>query len=486
MKKIVSLILIGFVATSMIFAQDNPKSEVNTETEAKADDVVKLSIDEAVEYALRNSRTLKSSDIDLELKERASKYSWNVFLPNVQVSGTFNRSNQSNYGTVVSSIGQTAAWNSGNMAAYKSGETIAKNLGYEDNEVAHWTTLGTVSASWNFTPAYIAKIKVAKAQYEAGKVSWEQTQRETITNIKKLYYGLLLQQENLKIKKTTLENARQRMNQAQVNFKNGSIPEIQYLQTQVNYENTKPDVDSAEQALIQQVDMLAFMIGMPVGTKIELTSSIEPNYVDVEAEELLAKYSDNDLQIQSLEKSKFAAKLGITAADLATWIPTLALNYSYQPVYTGVNAFKFAGDIGDGDKWTDKGAFSITLAWNLTNMLPWSTNRQQVKDYKQQLAQLELNIETLKENQKVQVRKAVDTLNQAREQIDAMGRNVSLAQRAYDMTARSYRNGTTELLDLRDAETSLNQAKLGLINQKFQYISALMDLENTLNTKLTK
>ena len=486
MKKIVSLILIGFVATSMIFAQNNPKSEVNTENEAKADDVVKLSIDEAVEYALKHSRTLKSSDIDLELKARASKYSWNVFLPNVQVSGTFNRSNQSNYGTVVSSIGQTAAWNSGNMDAYKSGESIAKNLGYEDNEVAHWTTLGTVSASWNFTPAYIAKIKVSKAQYEAGKVSWEQTQRETITNIKKLYYGLLLQQENLKIKKTTLENARQRMNQAQVNFKNGSIPEIQYLQTQVNYENTKPDVDSAEQALIQQVDMLAFMIGMPVGTKIELTSSIEPNYVDVEAEELLAKYSDNDLQIQSLEKNKLAAKLGITAADLATWLPTLALNYSYQPVYTGVNAFKFAGDIGDGDKWTDKGAFSITLAWNITNMLPWSSNRQQVKDYKQQLAQLELSIETLRENQKVQVRKAVDTLHQAREQIDAMGRNVTLAQRAYDMTARQYRNGTTELLDLRDAETSLNQAKLGQINQKFQYISALMDLENTLNVSLTK
>ena len=82
--------------------------------------------------------------------------------------------------------------------------------------------------------------------------------------------------------------------------------------------------------------------------------------------------------------------------------------------------------------------------------------------------------------------KAVDTLNQAREQIDAMGRNVTLAQRAYDMTARSYRNGTTELLDLRDAESSLNQAKLGLVNQKFQYISALMDLENTLNTDLTK
>jgi len=461
MKKLIGLVLIGF-AGAVTFAQ-NAESEV-----------IRLSIDEAVEYALKNNRTLKSNDIDLEMKTRASKYSWNVFLPTVQASGTMSRTSE--YSPSTADI----------IASALSGGKVSVPSDF-DKEEDRWSTIGSISASWNFTPAYIAKIKVAKAQYEAGKVSWEQSQNETLMNIKKIYYGLLLQQESLKIQKTTLENARQRMNQAATNFKNGSIPEIQYLQTQVNYENTKPDVDSAEQTLNQQMDLFAFMLGLPVGTKIELTSEISPTYVDVNADELLAKYSDNDLQIQSLRKNMDAAKLGISAAGLATWVPTLALSYSWQPVYIGSEgAFHFYKDLGSDDKWYDSGSFSATLVWNLTNMLPWSANQQQIKDYKQQLAQLELTVETLKENQKVEVKKAVDTLNQAREQIEAMGRNVTLAQRAYDMTARSYRNGTTELLDLRDAETSLNQAKLGQINQKFQYISALMDLENTLNTKLTK
>ena len=468
MKKLASLILISLMATALFAQVTEPKSEEKKESA----ELVKLSIDEAVEYALNNSRTLKSSDIDLELKERASKYSWNVFLPNLSVSGTMKRNSEV----------------SPSLAA-------ARITSYPDEE-SRWDVIGAVSASWTFTPAYIAKIKIAKTQYEAGKISWEQNRRETITNIKKTYYGLLLQQENLKIKKTTLENARQRMNQAATNFKNGSIPEIQYLQTQVNYENTKPEVDSAEQAIVQQMDLFAFMIGMPVGTKIELSSSIDPTYIDVTADELLAKYSDNDLQIKNLEKNKLAAKLGITASELATWLPALSVSYGWQPMYANgstlglasgkAKAFGFMGDLGSDEKWYDSGSLSLTLAWNITNMLPWSTNRQQVKDYRQQLKQLELSIETLKEKQKVDVRKAVDTLNQAREQIDAMGRNVTLAQRAYDMTARSYRNGTTELLDLRDAETSLNQAKLGLINQKFQYISSLMDLENTLNVSLVE
>lgn len=462
MKKILAIFSLTLLA-AFSFAQN--------EQSAGKEETVTLSIDDAVDYALKNSRTLKSNDIDLEIKKRASDVSWNVFLPAVSMNGTMMRSNE---------ISPSYA-----------------NYGISDypDEESRWDVIGGASVSWNFTPAYIAQIQIAKTNYESGKITWEQSQNETVLNIKKLYYALLLQQESLKIQQQTLENARQRMIQAEANFKSGLVPEISLLQTQVNYENTKPDVDSAVQSLNQQFDTFAFLLGLPVGTKIQLTSPIEPTYVDVETQDLLNKYAENDLQLKSLKKNMETAKLGVKALDLSTWVPTFALSYGWTPMYTdgsslglatqNAKAFGFLSDLGKNEKWYDSGSLTLTLAWNFTNMLPWSSNRQQVKDYKQQLVQLELAVETLKENQKVQVRKAVDTLNQARQQIENMDRSVQLAQRAYDMQLRSYRNGTTELLDLRDSESSLNQAKLGQLNQKYQYISALMDLENTLNVKLT-
>ena len=462
MKKILAIFSLTLLA-AFSFAQN--------EQSAGKEEIVTLSIDDAVDYALKNSRTLKSNDIDLEIKKRASDVSWNVFLPAVSMNGTMMRSNE---------ISPSYA-----------------NYGISDypDEESRWDVIGGASVSWNFTPAYIAQIQIAKTNYESGKITWEQSQNETVLNIKKLYYALLLQQESLKIQQQTLENARQRMIQAEANFKSGLVPEISLLQTQVNYENTKPDVDSAVQSLNQQFDTFAFLLGLPVGTKIQLTSPIEPTYVDVETQDLLNKYAENDLQLKSLKKNMETAKLGVKALDLSTWVPTFALSYGWTPMYTdgsslglatqNAKAFGFLSDLGKNEKWYDSGSLTLTLAWNFTNMLPWSSNRQQVKDYKQQLVQLELAVETLKENQKVQVRKAVDTLNQARQQIENMDRSVQLAQRAYDMQLRSYRNGTTELLDLRDSESSLNQAKLGQLNQKYQYISALMDLENTLNVKLT-
>lgn len=465
-------LMAGF-STGLLFAEES--------TPAKT----VLTIEKAVEYAEQNSRTLKSKTIDLEMKERASKYGWNVLLPNVQVSGTLNRTTDtdSTWSSIVSGVGQGASAQAGQWIPYNQWESMATTAGFENNESLHWAAVGSLGVSWNFTVAYIAQIRAAKVSYESGKLSWEQSRRETVMNVKKLFYGLLLQQDALKIQQTTLKNARQRADQAETNYKNGSVPELSLLQAQVNYENMKPDVEKAEQALRQQIDTFAFLIGMPVGTEIELEGTIEPTYVDVTTEELLKKFGTESLQIRSLERSKEAAKLGVAALDFASYLPTLAVNYTYQPTLApyGIDFDKWS----DSDNWSDKGSFSMTLAWNITNMLPWSTNRQKAADSKAQLKQLELNIEMMRENQKVEVRKAVDTLNQARDQIEAMGRNIQLAQRAYEMTARSYRNGTTELLDLRDSETQLNQAKLGQLNQKFNYLSALMDLENTLNVDLS-
>ena len=445
MKKIVIASIFAVASFVAVCAQEQTPDEK----------ILTLTVDQAVDCALKNSWTLKSAQIDLEMKERASKYSWNVFLPTVQAS-------------------LTAARTTDNDSTFNQ---VKQLYNLESNqEKYHWAIVGDISASLNLSLGYIGQIRAAKAGYEGGKISWEQSQKETLMNIKKLFYGLLLQQEGLAVKKTTLENARQRAVQAEANYKNGLIPELRLLNAQVTYENQKPEVETAEQSLNQQLDTFAFLLGLPVGTKIQLDGSIEPTYVNVNSDDLIEKYSENSLEVQSLKNNLDVVKFNLNALDFASYTPALVLNYNYQPMKTFYT---------DDSKWPDQGKFSVTLAWNITNMLPFSANRQKAKDLKDNLSKLQLSMEMLKENQKVKVRKAVDTLNQAREQIDSMGRNITLAQRAYDSSARSYRNGTTELLDLRDSESQLNQAKLGQLNQKFNYISALMDLEYTLNTDLS-
>lgn len=448
-KKFVLQVLAFSLLETMIFAEEEKSNVVN------------LTVDQAVEFALKNSNSMKSADIDLAMKERAGKYGWNVLLPSVNATATMNRSSSDS----LESKGVPASM---------------------QTESLHWTGIVGVSASWNFSFAYIEQIRIAKKNYEVGQLSFEKSQREIKVNVQKLFYGLLLQQENLRLQKTSLENSRQRYIQAETNYKNGAVPEIRLLQAQVAYQNMKPTVSKLEKEFMASIDTFAFLIGYPVGTEIQLSGSINPEYIEADYDKLMNLYSSCNLDLQNLDKNIEIAKMGLTAANLGAYVPSLALNYSYTPMLANfLDADK--GGYPSGGDWKDlNGSFSLTLAWNLTNLLPFSANRQQAADTKATIQKLEVNRNMLLENQKINVRKAVNTLVDAREQIDVMSRNIGLAQRSYEMTARSYRNGTTELLDLRDAEDQLNKAKLGLANQKFNYISALLDLETELNVEFKK
>ena len=68
----------------------------------------------------------------------------------------------------------------------------------------------------------------------------------------------------------------------------------------------------------------------------------------------------------------------------------------------------------------------------------------------------------------------------AQAQLDSYEKNVSIMQRAYEMTLSAYNAGSRDLLALQTAVDNLATAKNTLQNQRFTIISAILDLENTL------
>lgn len=451
------LVSLALFSVSVVYAQSESAVTENSGITAE-EPVVRLTIEQAVDYARENSKTLQSSAIDLEIKKRASSYSWNQFMPSVQVTGTMSRKNEVTP-----------------MSISIPGYPMPPQP--DPTEADHWTAVGGVSVSWNFSAAMIESIRLAKRDYEAGLISWDQTLRQTELQIEKLFYGLLLQEESLKIQQDSLENARLRMEQARINYLNGLISELSYIQAQVSYQNMKPSVMKQEQLLKQQLDMFGFLIGLPAGTKIELEGAIEPPHIDLVAQDLVDISMESNPDILLLNKNLEILKLTYSMQNLQTYIPSLSLSWGFQPVVSDIQENWI-------NNYTDGGSFSATLVWNLTNMLPFSANQQKAKDTKDNIRKMELSLETLKENTALNIRTQIDNLNQAWANIEAASGNITLAQKSYDMNVTSYQNGTRELLDVKDAESQLNQAKLGLINSKYEYLTGLLDLEYSLNIDL--
>ena len=466
-------------AASVVFCQE---SDAVNQDAAEKEKVV-LTVDDAVAYALENNKSLKSAAIDLEMKKRAKMYSWNTFLPSLGVSATASRTTEnSTYDTICSTIiseARLGALEKGGTFPSSKYDSAVSAAGFSDEEKLHWEVIApNISAQWNFNLAMIESIRAAKASYEAGEISWEQTAKEMEVNVKKMFYGLLLQEESLNIQRDKLNNAKARYEQASINYKNGLVPELSVLNSQVNYENQKPEVLSAEQSFKQQKDMFVFLLGLPFGTDIELKGTVDSKFVEVNADELVSKYLENNDEVRSLKKNIELLNISLNASRFSTFTPSLSVNYGFQPIV-------YAGEWNSLGDATDKGSLSFTLVYsNLLDMLPFSANMQKMKDTKQQIAQAELGLEQLVQNTEIEIHTLVDNLYKCQANIEAMMRNVELARKAYNSTLRAYNNGTQELLEVRDSENSLNQARLGLMNEKFNYISALLDLESKLNLNL--
>jgi len=462
-------VFIAFASCGFAFAQESNSN--------KKERLV-LTVEDAVSYALKNNQSLKSAAIDLEIKKRANSNSWNTFLPTVGVSGTAARTTDID-STLQSANGSLQMMNL--IGVLHPEAKIPISSLYNDEEKFHWAVVGNVGVSWAFNLAMVSQIQIAKKQYESGLISYDTSCTKMEMNIRKLFYGLLIQQENLKINKDSLANAKARYEQAEINYRNGLTPELQVLNSQVTYENKKPDVLKAENQLNQSFDTFAFLLGLPYGTKIELKGDINPEDVVVDASELVNDYISSSNEILSMRKTIEIAKLGLNAKKLSVFTPSLAVNYSYNPIFYSFGEWKSGSDISDNGSLSLTVAFSDVLSW-----LPWSSASQGIKDLKQQIVQAELGYEQLVNNAEVEIHKLVDNLEVAKVNIQSMEANVALAQKAYSSTLRAFNNGTQEWLSVRESDASLQQARLGLMNEKFNYISAVLDLEEKLNTKLLK
>ena len=460
-------VFIAFASCGFAFAQESDSNKK-----------LVLTVDDAVSYALKNNQSLKSAAIDLEIKKRANSNSWNTFLPTVGVSGTAARTTDID-STLQSANGSLQMMNL--IGVLHPEAKIPISSLYDDEEKLHWAVVGNVGVSWAFNLAMVSQIQIAKKQYESGLISYDTSCTKMEMNIRKLFYGLLIQQENLKINKDSLANAKARYEQAEINYRNGLTPELQVLNSQVTYENKKPDVLKAENQLNQSFDTFVFLLGLPYGTKIELKGDINPEDVVVDASELVNDYISSSNEILSMRKTIEIAKLGLNAKKLSVFTPSLAVNYSYNPLFYSFGEWKSGSDISDNGSLSLTIAFSDVLSW-----LPWSSAFQGIKDIKQQIAQAELGYEQLVNNAEVEIHKLVDNLEVAKVNIQSMEANVALAQKAYTSTLRAFNNGTQEWLSVRESDASLQQARLGLMNEKFNYISAVLDLEEKLNTKLLK
>jgi len=437
---------------------------------------MKLSPDEAVNLALKNNLSLESSRTSMATKKRASDLSWNQFIPSITVAGILSVDNEKSDPTVISSPFPTGQGNPTTMkgisgTAYPTAGVFISN----PIDVSQWHIAANIQASLTISAAMFENMKRLRIDYEGGLLSYEKAKSQLERDVRKAYHNILLLQENIALMRGSYANAERQVQMAQANYNAGLAPELTLLQARVARENMRPMIDQVENGMKLSMAQFAMFLGMDYNANFELIPMSEnTNFVPLDVTEMITKASKEKPDIQELRHTILMIQ-SARRAQVYALTPSLTLGWSTTSAFMK-DPWKDAW-FDSSDDWRKSGSLSLTFAVRLHSLIPYSADSQGIKNLDDQIKTATIGLAQMINGTEIEVYNTVLSLEKTRINTQALAETVSLAEQSYRMTETAYRAGLQDYFQVQNAEQSMRQARVQLLEQQFNYLNGLIDLE---------
>lgn len=319
-----------------------------------------------------------------------------------------------------------------------------------------------------FNGAIIAGLGAAHVYSSLARELYLGKQLETVTKVRKQYYGALVAREALAMMQSSLSNAEDNLRNVQVMRKQGIVSEYDELRASVQVDNLRPSVIQSENTYQLAVDALRSTIGFDTSASIQLGDSLK--FVPAD-DSLISKAEQLTLgQNPGLRAMDQQIDLNGAAvlAERSGYMPTLALfgQYQYQ---AAKDRFRFSTNdlIGSAQ-------VGISLSMNIFQGGQTFARIEQAQVERRKAEQQRLGLErTLRTG----VHSVVGTLRQARKRVEAQEKTVETAARGYQIAAARYRSRAATQLEVNDAQVALDQARVNRIQALYDYLVASAELD---------
>lgn len=392
--------------------------------ESKAQEPLKITLDQALEIALSESSTIKIANMTVEKSGYAQKGSYASLYPNISVSGSYQR-------TLLKQV----------MVMDMGGQTMEIKVGRDNNISASASaSMPLVNASlWESLKLSALDVELAVEQARSSKVSM-------ISQVKQAFYGVLLAKESLNVMTQVYENACENYEKTLQRFNVGKASEVEKLRAQVNMMSAEPNVSSAENVVLLATWQLKAVMGLDLNTDIEALGDLN-DYTD----ELLTPYVSED----NVSNNSSLLQLDIQSRMLESnlrmqkkqYLPTLAasINYNYSAM----------GD--DKLSWFPSSNAALSLSIPVFDGFQKHYNIKQTKISKDMLDVQRIDTER---QIRIAIRNYNDQIALCVKNYTAANATVEIAQKSYEISQKMYEVGKATQVELNDAQVALEQAQL--------------------------
>ncbi|WP_276877525.1 TolC family protein [Chryseobacterium joostei] len=419
---------------------------------ANAQEKKNLSLDEAVQLGIQNSKNLKIDAAKIEEATADLLEAKNRQLPELKVSGSYM------YLPIKPNVELKLPGVSGGAGGPE----------------VHQVLYGSANLSVPIYSGGRIKYGIQSAKYlvEALKLSTENDKIAIAYNVAQAYNNLFKANQAIKVFEENLIASQKRDETFLKMENNGLIARNDRLKANLQTSNIELQLLEAKNNYnIANINM-DLLLGLPETTEID----VDQNYIEEGSEVKPVDFYVNEARenrkdLQALAQQRKAAELGTKSAK-AENLPSLAFTGGYVAadipkfltIYNAVNV-------------------GVGISYNLSNIWKENSSLKQSQAREKQLAATD---ELLNDNIKLDVNREYQNTDYSKKKIAVFEKSAEQANENFRITKNKYDNGLATMTELLDADAAQISANVGVINAKADAALAYRKLLQTTGTLTIK
>lgn len=416
-----------------------------------AQEVMKLTLKDALAYALENKAEAKKSKLKIENSEYQIQEIRSRALPQIAFNGSLT------YNPIL----QTQVIDGDNFG--QPGTTLQAVFGQK------WNSIGGITLSQNlFDQSVFTGLRAAKTTRQFYQINDQLTEEQVIEAVANNYYQIYVLKQKLALLENTFKITQKVRDIVNGQYANGLAKKIDLDRMNVRVTNVNTQKQQILNLLTLQENTLKFFIGMPITTVIELPNNdfkLRPVALNE------APDTNNRTEILLLKKQEEMLQFQKKAA-LAGYYPTLSLvaNYNFFGQGPQLPWFKLPSN---GVYWSDFSSVGLNLRVPIFSGFGTRARVRQtdveLRSIQEDIKDTQLAMELDYKNANTQIENSMITINNQKE-------NMSLAEEILKNTNNNYLQGLASLTDLLDAENASSEAQNNYTAAILDYILAEIKL----------
>jgi outer membrane protein len=292
-------------------------------------------------------------------------------------------------------------------------------------------------------------------------------------SVKQQYFAVLAARETEAAAFRQLEGAETQLRVSTARLQAGAASRLDSLRSAVAVGTARLAIINAQNSLRAANATLTRLVASPDPVTAVTSDTAEVPRIDVDSAALVKLASDGPAIRQAL--ASFASTKAAKRATLTTYLPTLSLFYRYSTSKT-TQTFSW-----DGSFPSTSTGYSFSISYNLFNNF---TRELNVMTAAVNENNAEADLRDARFAARENLTAYLGTLRAALETIDLQGTQIAAAEEDLRGQQDRYRLGAGTLLEVSQAQTLLDNARVALINARFQARTTKAQIEALIGREL--